>query len=334
MKQNVQNLIRANPCSSLTVLKGVVKVGQGEYGSVYKGCLNGECKRIVAIKSSSNSLNAEHNITNRMKNKGAVNVYGLEKCDTKNFMYSEYLDGMTFEKWITREKPSPASVKTAIKKLINILKAIQNSEPTFRHNDLHLGNVFIVNGEPKIIDFGLSSINGIPNPAINVNMELKNGYGIYRSNHPMYDIHFFLNSLQFAIQRYKLYRYSELLVFINRVFPKGYVGSSTDYVQHFRLRANKAHGNLPTMSNLLKDTYFSNRSVAVNILKNLASRPKTKVTISKPKSPSPKSSTKSAKASAVRRAASILAAQQKMKKTKPPLRRPALTRTVAKPLSK
>jgi predicted Ser/Thr protein kinase len=337
MKSNVQNKIKV-PCQPSKHFKPLTKIGQGEYGVVYKGCLNSECKRILAIKKSSDSLKAEHNITNRLKNKGAANVYGLEKCNTEDFMYSEYLDGQPFDKWLTKDRPGAAELKTTLKKLIHILKALHKSDPTFRHNDLHTGNVMVVNGEPRLIDFGLSAINGVPNPEINT-VNLRTGYGIFRGNHKMYDVHFFLNSLFSHIHRSKLNEeYKSALEFIKRVLTNKYLGATTSRVSNFRLRYDNAHSELPTFDQILKDQYFTGIASAKKLnatLKMIGSArrpPIAPVKVMKPKSKSPKVMTASAKAAAVKKAAAIFASTRK---NAPVLKkRPALTRVRAKPLSK
>jgi len=343
MKANVQNKIKI-PCQPTTHFKPLTKIGQGEYGVVYKGCLNSECKRVIAIKRSTDPLIAEHNITNRLKNKGAANVYGFEKCNTEEFMYSEYLDGQPFDKWIVNDKPNAVSVKTTLKKLLNILKILHKSDPSFRHNDLHTGNVMVVNGEPRLIDFGLSAINGIPNPEINES-DLRSGYGIFRGNHKMYDVHFFFNSLFVHIQRSKLTtEYKSVLEFIKRVLTNKYLGDTTSRVSNYRLKYNQTHTDLPTFDSILKDAYFTGNPSAKKLntlLKTIVTtkkpplpprkigspKPTSKPT-SKPKSKTP---TKSAKLTAMQKAASILASR---KNVRPQKKRPVLTRTRVKPLSK
>lgn len=337
MKANVQNKLKI-PCQPSTHFKPLVKIGQGEYGVVYKGCLNSECKRIIAIKSSTNSLRAEHNITNRLKNKGAANVYGLEKCNTEDFMYSEYLDGQPFDKWLAKDKPNAASLKTTLRKLVNILKTLHKSDPSFRHNDLHTGNVMVVNGEPRLIDFGLSAINDIPNPEINAPTDLRTEYGIFRGNHKMYDVHFFLNSIFSHIHRSKTtVEYKSVLEFIKRVLTNKYLGPSTSRVSNYRLKYNNPHAELPTFDAILKDEYFTGIRPAkkVNTLLKtifMAKKPTTgpikTLTRLTPKSKTP---TKSARATAMQKALSIMADRTIVQ---PQKKRPALTRTRAKPLSR
>ena len=341
MKASVQNKIKI-PCQPASHFKPLTKIGQGEYGVVYKGCLNSECKRVIAIKRSTESLKAEHNITNRLRNKGVANVYGFEKCNTEDFMYSEYLDGQPFDKWLVKDKPNAASVKTTLKKLVNILKILHKSDPSFRHNDLHTGNVMIVNGEPRLIDFGLSAINGIPNPEINES-DLRSEYGIFRGNHKMYDVHFFLNSIFAHIHRSKLStEYKSVLEFIKRVLTNKYLGDTTSRVSNYRLRYNHSHTELPTFDSILKDDYFTGNTSAKKmntLLKTIVtnkkpplpprkvSSPKSKP-VSKPKSKTP---TKSAKLTAMQKAVAILASRKNVQSQK---KRPVLTRTRVKPLSK
>ena len=131
--------------------------------------------------------------------------------------------------------------------------------------------------------------------------------------------------------------YKSVLDFIKRVLTNKYIGPSTSKVSNFRLKYNQTHTDLPTFDEILKDQYFTGVTPTKKmnaVLKMIGStrRPPSVPIKLKPKSPKASvTPNKSAKASAMKRAAAILATR---KDTKPVKKRPGLTRTWAKPLSK
>lgn len=163
-------------------------------------------------------------------------VYTSAKCFDGFYMYSEYLPQGTLKK----NKTSP-NVDKVVYKTFVILKKIHDKYPSFRHNDLHVDNVLIKGDTPIIYDFGFANWHG--NPMFDAT--LKKDYGIYAGNHPMYDFHFFVNSVCADLPA----RFKKIAL---RVFPKEYIGENSSVVKNWRLRSDVTHKNLPTMDQVIR----------------------------------------------------------------------------------
>ena len=241
--------------NSLTMIeKGrILKLGQGEYGAVYYGCLDDKCKTKVAIKFTSEpSAKMEYRIAEKLKGMGVPRMYHFKTCDNRDVLYFEYIDGVTLEKWI-RSNPGIAEYKSVIRRVISNLYKIHQKYPEFRHHDLHWNNIMITkSGKPIMIDFGLSVMKGINNPDVNSGDFLTSG--ISRKSHPMYDTHYFLNIVQ-------TYTHSKVIrEFIRNLFkyPNNYLVRDGSYVSSMRLRLVK-HKELPTFEDILSHPFLTGK---------------------------------------------------------------------------
>jgi len=324
---NIRARLEKTSCAS--DLNSVEKVGSGQYGVVYKAKLNVSNQRRFAIKESANNLKAEYNLTKKFisivgKNK-AAEVYAYEMCDrTKNGrltrMYSEYLEGKTLLKFLPTLKKNPEAIKSIVIQVLTILRTISKTRPDFRHNDLHLDNIYITNNgtKVKIIDFGLATNKEIVNPEIN---KAKNGgeslrmYGIFRGNHIMYDTHFFLNSLHYS----STYLDAETIKFIEAVLPKIYLGSVSSVIRENRLRPIP-HTNLPSFSTIFKHPYISQEKPAnrVGNFINSIKKPSSKVKrISRPKPVAIPTATSMSMSAKMRAATAAFAKTKETKQKRP-----------------
>tara|TARA_R110001632_G_scaffold145658_2_gene262532 strand:+ start:10210 stop:11487 length:1278 start_codon:yes stop_codon:yes gene_type:complete len=242
---NLRKRLTSNQCSSK--FNSVTKIGSGQYGDVFKACLNEKCQKKFAYKVSNSNLKAEHNLTKKflrgVGKKHGANVYAYEKCGTQFRMYSEFLDGQPLKTLLPSLRKDPARLRSIVFQVLTILRTLKINMPSFRHNDLHLDNVFVTNAGTKvrIIDFGLSFSKDIKNPEINSTSNkgsFLREYGIYRGNHPMYDVHFFLNSLYVSTYSSEGKGYGDLLNFITSIFPvsSGYLGRESSNIYSYRLR--------------------------------------------------------------------------------------------------
>ena len=324
---NIRARLEKTSCAS--DLNSVEKVGSGQYGVVYKAKLNVSNQRRFAIKESANNLKAEYNLTKKFisivgKNK-AAEVYAYEMCDrTKNGrltrMYSEYLEGKTLLKFLPTLKKNPEAIKSIVIQVLTILRTISKTRPDFRHNDLHLDNIYITNNgtKVKIIDFGLATNKEIVNPEIN---KAKNGgeslrmYGIFRGNHIMYDTHFFLNSLHYS----STYLDAETIKFIEAVLPKIYLGSVSSVIRENRLLPIP-HTNLPSFSTIFKHPYISQEKSAnrVGNFINSIKKPSSKVKrISRPKPVASPKATSMSMSAKMRKATAAFAKTKETQQKRP-----------------
>jgi hypothetical protein len=100
------------------------------------------------------------------------------------------------------------------------LMTLQKKIPSFKHNDMHLGNVildlnFKTTGSIKyntfyvpniglralINDYGFANMSGLPNPKV-VSKQYAGDFGIAPDSHKMYDAHFFLNALYIELVKF------------------------------------------------------------------------------------------------------------------------------------
>src|SRR5210317_1390440 len=287
MNAQVKKLLRGkkacDPASHLwlkkkngTMTKGAVKIGEGQYGKVYRGCIDDGCEKYIVYKeirtpSLSDNLplagfkraldeinpKMEFTIAKKLEGFGVPKMYLYKTCDKKDILYSEYVKGKELREWMAMQPPLPA-IKSVMAQVIYNLYRIQKKYPGFRHHDLHLGNIlvrpvpmkalkFTVNGktytvsnagfEAVIIDFGFSAFPRIKNPLINAN-NYKN-IGISRKSDKHYDLHFFLNSIHNLVLQPRTRTERVVKTFIENLLPPKYLVSRSNVVQNYRLRGNK-----------------------------------------------------------------------------------------------
>jgi predicted Ser/Thr protein kinase len=282
-------------------------IGKGTYGTVFYGCLDDECKTQVAIKVTTEpSARMEYRIAKKLRGMGVPRMYHFKSCDRDDVLYFEYIEGEPLEKWMKRGQ-SPEDYRRVISQLITNLKAIHEKYPKFRHHDLHWNNILVLKGnKPIMIDFGMSTIEGIRNPNV-VSGEFKNS-GIYSGSHQMYDAHYILNII---------YNYTKSVPvrhFMEDLFSRQYLLRSSPVTKDFRLRPLK-HTGLPTYVQILKHPFLQAKK-KIAILRKII--PKKTVAL-KPKTPA-----KPATMSAIRRARAVL--QKEAEKKKLPPKRPGIAK--------
>jgi serine/threonine protein kinase len=282
-------------------------IGKGTYGTVFYGCLDDECKTQVAIKVTAEpSARMEYRIAEKLRGMGVPRMYHFKSCDRDDVLYFEYIEGEPLEKWMKRGQ-SPEDYRQVISQLITNLKAIHEKYPKFRHHDLHWNNILVLKGnKPIMIDFGMSTIEGIRNPNV-VSGEFKKS-GIYSGSHQMYDAHYILNII---------YNYTKSVPvrhFMEDLFSRQYLLRSSPVTKDFRLRPLK-HMGLPTHDQILKHPFLQAKK-KIAILRKII--PKKTVAL-KPKTPA-----KPATMSAIRRARAVL--QKEAEKKKLPPKRPGIAK--------
>jgi serine/threonine protein kinase len=308
-------------------------IGKGQYGTVFYGCIDDKCATQVAIKvTTEESAKMEYRIAEKLKGMGAPRMYHFKSCRTDDILYFEYIDGKSLQAWI-KTKPSEAVVKKVIGQLIQNLANIHKKYPKFRHHDLHSNNLLILKTKggfkPIIIDFGMSTMEGVRNPIV-TSGELASSHGIGSKSHIMYDAHFILNSMFYEFAPYSGYKQTK--EFLRDVLPEEYRGpqgqrwtesSWGKYVDNYRLVMGAKH-NFPTYETILKHPFLSTTTkTKKNILKKVL--PPTKKKAITPRAPPPPSPKKSAnQSSAIRRAVAVL--QKNAEKKKAPLKRPGIAR--------
>jgi len=295
IKSSVQRTMINSPCSTkMNKFKNVRVIGKGEHGTVYHACLNDACKKKFAVKVSKENLTAEHNLTKKFINmtgkNTAADVYTLEKCKSDTRLYSEFLEGQSFGKLLPKLNKDPKKIRSIVIQVLKILNTLYEKNSTFRHNDLHLDNIFITAGDKvRIIDFGLGFSKSIKNPEVNNSGGYLVPYGIYRGNPKMYDVHFFLNSLF----NHRKHLDDSTRKFIEDVIPAKYLGVNGTHIYAARLKPLKPGrvlSDLPTYTILFNHPYIKGSTLS-DILKTIpkTTQKATPIIIKKKKTPSSES---------------------------------------------
>ena len=296
----------------LTIRDGIGKIGEGAYGTVYVGCIDKACKKEVAIKMADAKENRlEYNFMKKFigVSPNITHAYYYKKCEKpiKSVLYIEYYSFGSLKRLLGKyaDKLRELHYRVLLFQVIWTLAELHKKFPTFRHNDLHLDNVFIddrvttkgsvrygsfvvpnIGMNAVIGDFGFANMQaeGFKNKKVQSG-EYKNVYGIAKDNNPMYDIHFFLNDIHMTSKDEKVKR------FIKRHFPTDYLRSESPMVSKNRLRYGVDHSRLPTFDQLLNDKIFRFfRPKGNTVISEVNSFPKNMskpVSIAK-KAPSPK----------------------------------------------
>lgn len=223
---------KKNPTNKVTH-SGILSL---KNGVVWVGCPEPNCKTEIAIKKCDKHEFDTQKALNKEFPKFVPDVYEGVKCADGFLMYSEYVKGGSLKTY----KGDPKLDKYVYKVML-ALKIIHAKHPSFRHNDLHVDNILMKDDQPLLYDFEFANWRG--NPMFD--SVFKNDYGIYAGNHPMYDFHFFINSITTEFPgKFKTKAMS--------VFPPEYLVKDSPVVRDWRLRSDVKHTGLPTMDQVLR----------------------------------------------------------------------------------
>ena len=213
---------------------------------------------------------------------GVVDIYAMERCinfinpsdmnmanvqdsskydkSKQTILFMEYCSGGSLEHWLDSGRRTDTMLHHLITSIMKTLRAIQKAYPDFRHNDLHLENVFVADRGFLIGDFGWARLkkNGT-NPAVNsANTTGVAGiWGVGPNTDPRYDHHHFLNNLRSWVVRKG--GFPKTLAFLDVAVPVGYRGKEDLHVNEWRLRYNDPCPGLPTLEQILKSKYITGR---------------------------------------------------------------------------
>ena len=270
--------------------KGIAKIGQGQYGTIYIGCLDLGCKQEIAIKKSeckSGSIDKEFKIMS-MVYKLSPNItipYHLEKCGLNCVLYLEYASGGSLQEWLLKHASflKPEQIRNIVFQIIYTIKLIQQKYPSFRHNDLKTENVLVndrasaqgylkygnyyvpnIGVQGLIADFGISNIGDMDGQDV-IPEFWKNQYGIIKNSNKLYDIHYFLNDL-YRVASFLPQSNTTFIKFIKKIFKPEYLGYTTSKIVNMRLRADVSHKDLPTIDQILNNPYFNTYKTKQNFV--------------------------------------------------------------------
>lgn len=290
--------------------QGIVYVASGTEGASFVGCLRDDCKEKVLIKASvankpyKESPSAREFKINRdifLKCKDStphiVMPYLLQICPpNKAFLplgnrrlprnmnitkdshlaigYYEFYNGGDLLAWMKRHEKSVTEkiVKTIIFQVLWTLGVMYKRVPSFRHNDVHPGNIFIKSGTSEtgsrkygamfsvpnvgvisaIGDFGWAHSKSHRNPKVNSG-EYKKNFGINKNKTTRQDVHLFLTHMYNLLKSMgKFQKTQDFLVEAMGAQELGNVNSNK--IKFYRLLNN--NNRVKSVGDILKLSYF------------------------------------------------------------------------------
>ena len=352
INSHVKQLIAGRSCNPKNSFKKYNEIGAGEYGKVYKACINDKCLDKIAVKNSSSNMSAEYLITKKLEKLGVPTVYGYDKCGNRDFLFSEFINGVTLKSFLEKRKQNvdPDELKAIIIQVLYILYTIRKKYPSFRHHDLHLDNVMIMRKrtsttkkieigdktiefddaklEVKLMDFGLATMDGVINPIVRESPVFKKDYGIYPRSDRAYDAHLFLGSLYASRGAAPARR------FIESLFTPNYLVKDSDVVKEYRLRSDVVH-NLPMYTEIFNNPYFSKPKNSVKTFINKIPLPakKTVVVTKKKTTPVNQNKAKQKAMNILKKISNTKKAPVKAPTKAPVVKKPSLMKPPTKPLT-
>lgn len=275
-----------------TIRRGIARLGAGTQGIVYLACTTPTCDKgnNIVIKVSpfdmsfSNSKQTpkiEYEIQKavfKVAPRHVPAIYKIIECNDfvgveafanrksffnyhKQFVcFSEYGRGGDLKVWMRKmiARLNDSDLARMVLQIVQTLQRITTKYPEFRHNDLHLGNIFVDDSkdDPRLMiaDFGLARLKAAGSNPI-VNSGTHRMYGISSKTSIKYDTHLFLNSIYAEINQVST-GFPETMKFLMRMLPRGYYGVSSAFLNEFRLREGAPTTALPTYAQILNDPFI------------------------------------------------------------------------------
>jgi hypothetical protein len=189
-----------------------VNIGAGAYGTV-SAYFKANGKTVYAVKKA-DDLGNEIRIMRKIRSIVPNAVPTVYSNNKNTNLTTNFIKGGALDDWLKGSKVTANDVRLVIIQVLKILQRIAQKNPSFRHNDLHCGNILIDDDASKksvnatgvralLTDFGLARDSDIPcltfeGPTHDIGYAqfLRSDYGIYVGNDKMYDAAFFLQSVK------------------------------------------------------------------------------------------------------------------------------------------
>lgn len=218
------------------------KIASGAYGNVFVNK-----KNVVKKMKTKNEMGRKINVSGEMAHECAIarkikrfdpmHVIRIKNCSSKTMRMNYHRMG-TVEMWLIKKPPSltDASLMRVIKQVLRTLAKIYRNDPSFRHNDLHGGNILLNSRmSPVISDFGLACDNQYKNKLLTPWIAKETG--AYPGSHYMYDAHTFLNFVYVYIRSLSLQkRLPKTFAYLKKFLGTRFAGEKGLYLKGMRLR--------------------------------------------------------------------------------------------------
>ena len=289
----------AMTCDQLkSSLDSLTPIGKGRQGIVFAAKQPGGNKRPFAVKVAPRDLAAqkrgepqpadiEFNIQDAVQiyTPNVVRVYKNMRCldfiepsrmDMPNVQNSarydkarqgiilmEFATGGSLDSWLKKKaKVDDEIMAHIISDILGALSKIQNNEPDFRHNDLHMQNVFVTDRGFLIGDFGWARLKKSgTNPAVNTANGTKTAsfWGVGPKTDVRYDHHLFLNELLTWAMKHSPADHPKAIEFLKKAIPEGYRGAKDTHISEWRLKYEDPCPGLPSLAQIMSYPFLSGK---------------------------------------------------------------------------
>jgi serine/threonine protein kinase len=286
----------AMTCDQLKAsLDSLTPIGKGRQGIVFTAKQSGGNKRPFAVKVAPRDLMAamrhepqpvdiEFKIQDAVQiyTPNVVRIYKSMRCENfitpaqmnmpnvqnsvrydkskQGILLMELATGGSLDSWMKKQtKVDDATMAKIISDILTALFKIQNKYPYFRHNDLHMQNVFVAERGFLIGDFGWARLKKSgTNPAVNTANGTKTAsfWGVGPKTDERYDQHLFLNELLDWAQKHSPEDHPKAIEFLKMAVPPGYRGSKDTHVSEWRLKYDDPCPGLPSLAQILNNPFI------------------------------------------------------------------------------
>ena len=182
----------------------------------------------------------------------------------------EYATGGSLDSWLKKKgKVDDEIMAHIISDILTALSKIQYKQPDFRHNDLHMQNVFVADRGFLIGDFGWARLKKSgTNPAVNTANGTKTAslWGVGPKTDERYDQHLFLNELLKWAMDHSPASHPKAIEFLKMAVPPGYRGAKDTHVSEWRLKYEDPCTGLPSLAQVLNHPFLAGqRATSLNL---------------------------------------------------------------------
>jgi hypothetical protein len=282
-------------------LDSLTPIGKGRQGIVFTATQRSGNKRPFAVKIAPRDLSSkkrgepqpvdiEYNIQSAVQNStpNVVRVYKNMRCinfitpaqinmpnvqnsahydkSQQGILLMEFATGGSLDSWLRKQtKVDDGVMAHIISDILGALFNIHNKYPYFRHNDLHMQNVFVAERGFLIGDFGWARLKKSgTNPAVNTANGNKTAsfWGVGPKTDERYDQHLFLNELLDWAQRHAPASHPKAIEFLKMAVPPGYRGAKDTHVSEWRLKYDDPCTGLPSLAQVLSHPFLGGKRVS------------------------------------------------------------------------
>ena len=294
-----KNIWAAVTCDKLKAsLDSSTPLGKGRQGIVFAAKQVGGNKRPFAVKVAPRDLSAakrgepqpvdvEFKIQDAVQNlsPNVVRVYKSMRCENfitpsqmnmpsvqdsvhfdkskQGILLMELATGGSLDSWLKKQtKVDDAVMAHLISDILGALFKIQKKYPDFRHNDLHMENVFVADRGFLIGDFGWARLKKTgTNPAVNTanGTTTASFWGVGPRTDERYDQHLFLNELLKWAKDHAPATHPKAIEFLKRAVPPGYRGAKDVHVLEWRLKYGDPCTGLPSLGQILSASFLTGK---------------------------------------------------------------------------